>query len=136
MSNSSARGASALEGDDLAQPLQRVDHVGVEIAEVVAGAGAQAVDDPPGEQRAQRGEQQQRREPEPEPPIDEKHGDQSRAGHHDGDDDVGDGVGEEVLDRLDVLRSHRDEVAAAAAQQVGRREIVELAEQLNAQVGQ
>ena len=62
--------------------------------------------------------------------------DQHRAGHQHRDEGRGDGMGEEILDRLDVLRRQRDQVAGAPAQQIGRRQRIQLAEQVDAHLGQ
>jgi hypothetical protein len=45
-------------------------------------------------------------------------------------------VREEILDRLDVLAGERDQIARAAAHQVGRRQRVELAVEIDAQLGE
>ena len=96
----------ALERGHLAQPLQRVDHVRVEVAQMVARARAELVHDSAGEERAERGQHQQRREPEAKPPVDREERDQRRGRHDYGDHHVGDRVGEEVLDGLDILGRH------------------------------
>ena len=45
-------------------------------------------------------------------------------------------MGEEVLDRLDVLGRHGGQIAGAPAQQVGGRQLVQLVEQAHAHFGQ
>ena len=45
-------------------------------------------------------------------------------------------MGEEIFDRLDVLARQRDQVAGAAPHQIGRRQRVELAEQVDPHLGQ
>ena len=57
-------------------------------------------------------------------------------GHENTDEGRGDGVREEVLDELDVVRRHPHEISASSARQVRGRERVERAEQPEPHVGQ
>ena len=56
--------------------------------------------------------------------------------HQDGDEGRRHGVGEEILDQLDVVRGERHQIAGAPAHQIGRRQRVELAEGVDAHLGQ
>ena len=56
--------------------------------------------------------------------------------HQDGDEGRRHGVGEEVLDQLDVVGGERHQIAGAAAHEIGRRQRVELAEGVDAHLGQ
>jgi hypothetical protein len=57
-------------------------------------------------------------------------------GHEDADERRGDGVGEEVLDELDVVRRHPHEVARPPARQVRGGQGVEHAEEPEPHVGE
>ena len=57
-------------------------------------------------------------------------------GHQRRDESRRDRVGEEILDRLDVLRRQRHQVAGTPPQQVGRRQRVQLVEQRDPHLGQ
>ncbi len=80
-----------------------------------------------GEERRQRERERPRRGGEPR---------QHRARHQHGDDRRRDRVGEEVLDRFDVLGRERDQVAGAALEQIGGRERFEPGEERDAHLGE
>ena len=125
-----------LERDDLAEPLDGVHRVGVEVGERFAGARAEHVHPAPGEEGAQGhhredgGEDRGERPAEPEQDRDDRRGNEHR--HQAG----GNGVGEEVLHQLHVVGRHRHEVARAPAEQPRGREGVDLAVEVDPHPGE
>jgi hypothetical protein len=109
--------------------------VRVQVAGGLARARAETIDAPAAEHRDQRGVQQKRNQHEGERPADRaQDGEHGQRDEH-GDQRRRDGVGEEVLDQLDVVRGHAHQVAGAAAREIGGRQRVELAEHREPHVG-
>ena len=121
--------ALALERDDLRHPLDRVHRVGTEIPRDFPCARAELVDVSPAQQGAQRGIEKEGQERDGQRPAEHRQRAQHGQRHDDGDQHRRDRVGEEVLDQLDVVGGHGDEIAAPASRQVRGSERVELPEE-------
>ena len=127
----------AAVGHDLGQALHRVDHVRVEVAGGLARARAEAVDARAAQHRRQRRVEQERHQHQRQrPAADSGQRGQDGQWHQDRHERGRHRVGEEVLDQLDVVGGHADEVAGAATRQVGRGQAVQLAEDVETHVGQ
>ena len=131
-----AAGVFLLEGDDLAQALHRIDGEGAELARRFARLAAQAIDALAHQEGAQAHGEQERQQRQRQPAVGPgQHRDHGRR-HQDGDEGRRHGVGEEVLDQLDVVGGQRHQIAGAPAHQIGRRQRIELAEGVDAHLGQ
>ena len=126
----------ALEGDDLAEPLHRVGGMGVQIARHLPRPRAQPIDPRPRQDGRERGVEEERQEHQGERPAEDPERGEHRGRDEDGDEGGRDGVGEEVLDQLDVVGGDADEVARPAPRQIGGGERVELPEHVQAHVGE
>ncbi len=125
-----------LEGDDLAEALHRIDREGAELAGRFARLGAEPVDLAAQQERAQPDRRQERQQRQRQPGRFDAQPHQHHARHQDGDEGGRDGVGEEILDQLDVMGGERHQVAGAPPHQIGRRQLVQLAEHVDAHVRQ
>ena len=126
----------ALEGDDLAEPLHGVDGMGVQIARHLARPRAQPIDPRPRQDGRERRIEEERQQHQGERPAEGPERGDHRGRDEDGDEGRRDGVGEEVLDQLDVVGGDAHQVARAAPRQIGGRQRVELAEDVEAHVGE
>ena len=125
-----------LEGDDLAEALHRIDREGAELAGRFARVGAEPVDLAAQQERAQPDRSQERQQRQRQPRRFEAQPHQHHARHQDGDEGGRDGVGEEILDQLDVMGGERHQIAGASPHQIGRRQLIELAEHVDPHVRQ
>ena len=131
-----APGGLLAEREQLRQPLDRVHRVGVEQAQDFPRLAAQPVQPLAQEEGAephQRDEGRERRRRRPAMGQQRRH---HRRRHQHRHQRRRHRVGIEILDQLHVLRRHADDVAAAPAQQVGRRELVQLVVERDPHVGQ
>ena len=71
-----------------------------------------------------------------EPPVEEEEDDRRAEEHERVLDEARDAVGDELVERLDVVREPRDDRAGAVALEVAEREPLEVAEEPLAQVGE
>ena len=94
-----------------------------------------AIDAPAADQRREAGVGQKRQQRERERPRGQTQHRQHRARHQHGHERRRNGVREEILDGLDVLRRKRQQVAGAALEQISRRERFELDEEIDAHLG-
>ena len=128
--------ALLLEGDDLAQALHRIDGEGAELARRLARLGPSRSTRlrirnglrPTASRNGSSASASQ--------PLAQASTASTAAGTRIGDEGRRHGVGEEVLDQLDVVGGQRHQIAGAAAHQIGRRQRVELAEDVDAHLGQ
>ncbi len=125
-----------LERDDLAEPLHGVHRVRVQLAGGFAGTRAEPIDARAPEQRAQRRVGQERQDGQRHRPPEGGEGGEHHRGHQHRDQARRDGVGEEVLDQLDVVGGHAEQIAGPPRGQVGRAQLHELAEEAHAHVGE
>ena len=96
------------EGDDRPQPLDAVHHVGVDLAELAAQLGREPLERPAGRATGSAPtSDQERQQHQRQRPADEGQRDQHAARHQHRHEGRRDGVGEEVLDHLDVAESRR-----------------------------
>ena len=119
------------EREQIGETLDGLGHVGAEQPERVARLLPQSIDPGPACHRrehrvAEEGQQDERERP-AESGEDAEHGER----HEDRDDRGGDGVGVEILDGLDVLRGERNQIARAAAQQIGGRQPLQHGEEVD-----
>ena len=128
--------ALVLEGDDLVQALYGIDRVGTQLARRLAGAGAEFVHPVPHGQRAQRHDEQERRQGERQPRAVPGQHQHHHARSQDGQAGGGNGVGKKVLDQLDILGGDAHQIAGAPPHQIGGRQSVQLAEEINPHLGE
>ncbi len=131
-----AAGGGGVEGDQFGEALDGFGGVGAEFAERAAGGGGQPVDAGAAEDRRGGGVGEERQQGECQRPGDPGQRAEHGGGDQHGDQRRGDGVGEEILDGLDVLGGQRDEIAGSAPEEIGGGECVEPGEELDAQLGQ
>ena len=120
-----------LERDEVGEALDRLGDIGAEQPEGVARLRAEPVDPRPRHDRSETGIEDEGQQCQGDRPGDECQRQQHRRRHQDRDQSRRDGMGEEIFDRLDVLVGERDQVAGAPPHQIGRRQGVELAEQID-----
>ena len=131
-----AAARDGLKGDELGKPLNGVGDVRGHAAEAFTRKRAEAIDAPAQEERRQADVEEEGQECERGRPGQCREGCQHRGGHEQRHQRRGDRVRVEIFDRLHVLGGKPDEVARAAAQQVGRRQGIELGEKCDAHVRQ
>ena len=131
-----ASAALLLEGDDLAEALDGVHRMGVEIAQRLARSRAEAVDPASCDHRVEPREGEKRGQRRGHVPAIHQQRGQHRGRHQQGDERRRNGMGEEVLDHLNVEGGDRDEVAGAPAREIGRGQTVQFLEHVDAHLAQ
>ena len=124
------------ERDDLAQPLDRIHGMRGEIAGDFARARAEPVDARAPEDRREGGPGQEGQQSQGQGPAEARQHEKDADGHEHGHEGGRDRVGEEVLDQLDVMSGHADQIARAPSREIGGGQRVELAEHVEAHVGE
>ena len=115
-----------LERQHLRKPLKCVHNVGIEVPEGFAISRSEGVEPPSDQRRTGRHDGEERRERDGHRPPEDSEDGQNRDGNHHRDERRRDGVGEEVLDHLHVVRGHRHQVARAPTDEIRGSERVEL----------
>ena len=120
-----------LEGDDLAEPLDRVDGVGVQLTEGFTRFRSHDVDTLAQEKWTDCDQDQQRRQGRRQFPAEKDQDTDNQTRNENGDESRRHRVREEILHKFHVVGRHRDHIAGPTAHHVGRRQTVELFEKCN-----
>ena len=121
-----------LERDYFSQPLDRVDGMGIQLAQGLAGSRAERIDTPTHQKRTQRHQAQERYQRHRHWPAHRHQNGEHRAGHKHGDGGGRYCMGEEVLNQFCIVSHHGHQVAGPATQEIRGRQPVELVEQVDA----